>query len=221
MNKIFACLILTLLSANAAATFITASNVSSSGVHLTAAGANAVINDATDINYIAPNPSGGGGGTSTWVNQDFNTWTFNFDTAHTLNEIHLWTYYSHSPKDWNLTFFAGADASSSDLGSQAFSLGPEPACVNSVGQTRACSQLYTMSFSDFSDVKSLTLTNTSLSTDLDINNTGRSWYGGVGLAEVHFGGVAQNLAAVPEPSTLAVFALGLLGLASRRVKKQA
>jgi hypothetical protein len=42
-------------------------------------------------------------------------------------------------------------------------------------------------------------------------------YNFAGLSEIRFDG---TLAVVPEPSTLAIFALGLMGLASRRFKKQ-
>lgn len=45
--------------------------------------------------------------------------------------------------------------------------------------------------------------------------------GSIGLAEDRAGFVAfANVTAVPEPSTLAIFALGLMGLASRRFMKQ-
>ena len=40
----------------------------------------------------------------------------------------------------------------------------------------------------------------------------------VGLESISFNGVAA--ATIPEPSTIAIFALGLLGLASRKIKKQ-
>jgi len=65
---------------------------------------------------------------------------------------------------------------------------------------------------------------------LSVNYTTNADFGnGVALAYGSLGGVApyvkvdvaySNIATVPETSTLAIFALGLMGLASRRFKKQ-
>ena len=198
MKKLITASLFLLISTNAAASFITPSSVSSSTVYPTPPynNVNALIENATDTSYVAPNPSGGGGGTSTWNSLPYNTWTFNFDSAYTLDTAYIWDYYQHSPTGWELNFFDGLNASGTNLGLYAFSITP---CGGS------CSTLHTISFGDVSNVQSVTLANTNTS----------AWTG-VGLAEVHFGGAN----AVPEPATLALMGLGLAGLGFRR-KKQA
>ena len=176
LNKSILSLLLITLSfmsfKGVAADFITPASVTSLHTNSSSAynNVNALIENAVDISYIAPNPSGGGSRTSTWVSDSANTWTFNLDSAYTLNEIHVWDYYGHSPTGWELTFFDGDNASGTNLGSHTFSIAP--VCV------LHCSKLNTISFADVSNVKSVTL-----------RSTNASARGGVGLAEVHFGGV--------------------------------
>jgi hypothetical protein len=184
------------MSTNAVANFITADSVSS--LNTASNNADALIENAIDTSYIAPSPAGGGSGTSTWHSGLYNTWTFDFDSAYTLDTAYIWDYYGHSPTDWLLTFFGSANGVGPALFSHNFST-PNPA------PSAHDSDLYTINFASVADVMSVTLQN--------VNTSVR---GGVGLAEVHFGGTA-----VPEPSTLAILGLGLLGLASRRFKKQA
>ena len=185
------------MSTNAAANFITPDSVSSLN-QATINNAEALIESATDASYIAPNPGSGGGGTSTWYSGEYNTWTFDFDSAYTLDTAYIWDYYGHSPTEWLLTFFGSANGVGSSIFTYNFSTpNPSPSTHDS--------DLYTINFASVADVMSVTL-----------QNTNSSVRGGVGLAEVHFGKTA-----VPEPSTLAILGLGLLGLASRRFKKQA
>ncbi|GAC07328.1 PEP-CTERM sorting domain-containing protein [Paraglaciecola chathamensis] len=53
---------------------------------------------------------------------------------------------------------------------------------------------------------------------LEIDVLANQGYSSTRVNEIAFGG---NHISVPEPSTLAIFALGLMGLASRKIKKQA
>ncbi|MFT5543469.1 MAG: MSHA biogenesis protein MshQ [Glaciecola sp.] len=133
-----------------------------------------LIESASDTSYVAPNPGSGGGGTSAWTSENTNTYTFNLDSTYTLNEIHIWDYYTHSPTGWELNFFNGANASGTNLGSTAFNIAP-------VVCNPSCSTLHTVPFANVANVRSVTLTNT---------NTSEA--GGVGLAEVHFESVAPN-----------------------------
>ena len=181
---------------NVAANLITADSVSS--LNQTHNNAYALIENAINTSYVAPNPASGGGGTSTYHGGPHNTWTFDFDSAYTLDTAYIWDYYGHSPTDWLLTFFGSTNGVGPALFSHNFSM------PNAAPATHD-SDLYTINFASVADVRSVTLQN--------VNTSVR---GGVGLAEVHFGGTA-----VPEPSTLAILGLGLLGLASRRFKKQA
>jgi hypothetical protein len=190
--------LLLVMSTSAAATFITPDSVFSSNSASNTA--NVLIENALDATYLAPMPGSGGNGTSTYANQSFNTWTFDFNTATNLDTAYIWDYYGHSPTEWILSFFNAASGGGSTLSSHNFSMpNPAPGAHDS--------DLYTINFAPVADVMSVTLTNTNTSVR-----------GGVGLAEVHFGGEAATH--VPEPSTFAIFALGLMGLASRRFKKQ-
>ena len=168
---------------NAKADFITPTSVTSlnSSPWSQFNDVSALISNATNTSYLAPNPSSGGNGTSTWTNQNTNTWTFNFASAYTLNTAYLWDYYTHSPTNWVLNFYDGLNGTGTQVGTYSFSIAP----VCSGG----CSTLHTISFADFANVKSVTLSNT--------NNSAN---GGVGLAEVHFGGVglATNLSVSTE-----------------------
>jgi hypothetical protein len=201
MKKLLTVVFFLSLSTNAAADFITADSVSSlnSSPWSNYNNVNSLIENAIGTSYLAPNPSGGGGGTSTYTDLSFNTWTFDFGAAHMLDTAYIWDYYGHSPTEWILSFFDAANGGGTQLASHAFSLAPLAPSGSSI--------LHTVLFTDVGGVMSATLSSTNLSTG-----------GGVGLAEVHFGG---TVTAVPEPSTLAILGLGLLGLASRKFKKQA
>jgi hypothetical protein len=196
-NKFLIGGLLLVMSNSAAAAFITPDSVFSSNSGNNTA--NVLIENALDATYLAPMPGSGGNGTSTHTGASVNTWTFDFNTATNLDTAYIWDYYGHSPTEWILSFFDAASGGSI-LSSHNFSM-PNPA------PHTHDSDLYTINFASVADVMSVTLTNT--------NNSVR---GGVGLAEVHFGGEAATH--VPEPSTLAIFALGLMGLASRRFKKK-
>jgi hypothetical protein len=199
INKFLAAGFLLAMSTSGSAAFITADSVFSSNTASNTA--NVLIANALDATYLAPSPAGGGGGTSTYAHVSVNKWTFDFSTATNLDTAYIWDYYGHSPTEWILSFFDGASGGGSTLSSHNFSMpNPAPGAHDS--------DLYTINFTSVADVMSVTLQNT--------NNSVR---GGVGLSEVHFGGVAATQ--VPEPSTLAIFALGLMGLVSRRFKKQA
>lgn len=64
------------------------------------------------------------------------------------------------------------------------------------------------------DVGSLAFTGSAKS--IDFGGTANQ----VGFDNITFGSVDPDKVEVPEPSTLAIFALGMMGLASRRFKKQ-
>src|SRR5687768_16203966 len=64
-------------------------------------------------NYVAPNPSSGGGGTS-WYTSTAGTpttpVTLTFDFAPTADiflELYLWDYYFHTPVAWTLNLYSG------------------------------------------------------------------------------------------------------------------
>jgi hypothetical protein len=63
-----------------------------------------------------------------------------------------------------------------------------------------------------------TQVNAGLQVKLDIDTSGEGWI--VTLEESILSVDGGAATAVPEPSTLAIFALGIMGLASRRFKKQ-
>jgi len=176
-------------TANASLMFVTPSDVSSLTTSINTA--NSLIKDATDNNYAPGSPAGGGGGSSTYTSQAYNTWTFNFDDMYMLSSAYIWDYYGHSPTEWNLSFFG---RSGSQLSTYDFTIAPD----FSGGST-----LHNINFADVSGVKSITLSNTNLSIK-----------GGVGLEEVHFGGVS-----IPEPSSITAFGLALIGLSLRKIKK--
>ena len=76
-----------------------------------------LINEATTnggINYNAQSAgSGGSGNHLAWYTGSPGsmpvTLTFGFDGAKVLEELYMWDYYWHSPTDWNLSLFSGAN----------------------------------------------------------------------------------------------------------------
>tara|TARA_R110001583_G_scaffold7158_7_gene35704 strand:- start:7031 stop:7639 length:609 start_codon:yes stop_codon:yes gene_type:complete len=87
--------------------------------------------------------------------------------------------------------------------------------INLIGRTR--NQTATTSYGDVVRVaspKSLT------GIDRAYIDTNRNWINPVALRSSQAGGWLYKAAAVPEPSSVAIFALGIMGLASRRFKKK-
>ncbi len=156
----------------------------------------AVLLDAatsnSGVNYSAPNPQSGGGGTSWWTFASGSTGvvlTFDFSISQDLEELYLWDYYDHSPADWKLNLFSGASGTGSTLLDFDFSITPGP--INT-------STKHVLDFTDANGVLSGTLTTLNDSVG-----------GGVGLAEIGFTG--SETTAVPEPSTFALLGSALLG----------
>lgn len=127
-----------------------------------------LIKDATDVNYIAPDASGGGNGTSLFTQANYSIFTFNLDDAYDISETYLWDYYQHTPTQWLMNFYDQSDATGNELGTYSFNI--DTASTPNSG-------FHLIQFSPFSEVRSITLSNVNLSS-----------YTGVGLSELHLGG---------------------------------
>ncbi len=153
-----------------------------------------LINAATGnggTNYVAPNPSSGGSGTS-WHTGDSGTTPvridFNFaTTTDFFSELYMWDYYTHSPSDWTLKLYTGLNATGTELLDYDFAIVPGP------------NQTSTKTAINFTNVAGV------MSGFLETRNS--STNGGVGLAE--FGFVTVPVPA-PEPSSLLLLGLGAL-----------
>jgi len=179
------------------ATFIVADSVSSTSPNGFSTPA-ALIGEASDINYVAPDPVVGGGGTSWWTGTLGNTNVeiiFDFNTSTDISIIHIWDYYFHTPSNWTISLYDGAGGSGNLLNNDSFDLG---------ALTSRTWQQHEINFSLTNNVSSAVLTSQS-----------NSFGGGVGLAEVAFGASAL----VPEPSSLTLIALGGLSLCMRRKRR--
>ena len=99
----------------------------------------------------------------------------------------MWDYYWHSPTDWNLSLFSGANLTGTQLLDFNFS--------NAQNNAATSSAKHVHDFSNASGVLSGTLTTRNSSTN-----------GGVGLSEVGF--IGGDAPVIPEPSSLAIFGIG-------------
>lgn len=148
-----------------------------------------LIKDAHgNYNYLAPNPGSGGGGTS-WHTTDSGInnvqVVFGFHQVEGVDELLLWDYYGHTPTDWRLELFSGANATGTTLLSYDFSITPG---------SPGTSTRHVIDLPNTFGVLSARLTT--------LNN---SVSGGVGLSEVAF-------YRIPEPSTFLLSALGFVAL---------
>ncbi len=153
--------------------------------------ASVLIKDAKgNYQYQAPNPSSGGGGTSwhTGAAGSSNVWVvFDFAGVEAVDELVVWDYYGHSPTNWRLELFSGANATGTTLLSHEFSITPG---------SSGTSTRHVIDVLNTFGVQSARLTSLNDSVS-----------GGTGLAEVAF------LRWVPEPGTALLAGLGLPGVA--------
>jgi hypothetical protein len=186
------------------ATFIQPTSISSNAPN-TLNTPGVLINAATGnggASYVPPGPSSGGGGTS-WYTSTAGTITtpvtlsFDFASADIYLDLYLWDYYTHTPPNWTLTLYSGLGGTGTQLLSHNFTIVP--------GTNSNFSTLHVIDFPNVIGALSGKL-------DTFMNSTSS----GVGLAEIGF----TTEVPVPEPSTLALLTLGVIGLGIRSRRRR-